>query len=155
MTEAAEEVKENVTPDGDNGSPLSGIANKKTLVPVLTTAAAAAAAGLAATKGPDLLKKISGEANHRAEELGSKAAEGAKKDILYGSGGAVDAWVRLLRAHAVERLLGRSRLLLGGVARRLDRRPHVRRGRGRTEVGEGCRGRRRQARRTRLQGVRP
>jgi uncharacterized membrane protein len=87
MTEAAEELKENVTPNGDSGSPLSGVTKKSTLVPVLTTAAAAAAAGLAATKGPDLLKKLSGEADHRAQELGGKAAAGAKKEILGGSGG--------------------------------------------------------------------
>jgi uncharacterized membrane protein len=87
MTEAAEELKEDVTPNGDSGSPLSGVTKKSTLVPVLTTAAAAAAAGLAATKGTDLLKKLSGEANHQAEELGSKAAEGARNEILGGSGG--------------------------------------------------------------------
>ena len=87
MAEATEELEETVSPDGDNGSPLSGIANKSTLVPVLTTAAAAAAAGLAVTKGPDLLKKLSGEADHRAEELGGKAAEGAKQKL--GSGGGV------------------------------------------------------------------
>ena len=87
MAEATEELEETVSPDGDNGSPLSGIANKSTLVPVLTTAAAAAAAGLAVTKGPDLLKKLSGGADHRAEELGGKAAEGAKQKL--GSGGGV------------------------------------------------------------------
>jgi uncharacterized membrane protein len=87
MAEATEEVKETVSPNGDSGSALSGITNKSTLVPLLTTAAAAAAAGLAATKGPDLLKKLSGEANHQAEELGSKAAEGAKKEV--GSGGGL------------------------------------------------------------------
>jgi uncharacterized membrane protein len=87
MTEATEELKDTVSPNGDSGSPLSGVANKSTLVPVLTTAAVAAAAGFAATKGPDLLKKLSGEANNRAEELGGKAAEGAKEQLLGGSGG--------------------------------------------------------------------
>ena len=106
MTEAAEELKENVT-NGDAGSPLSGIASKKTLVPVLTTAAAAAAAGLAATKGPDLLKKISGEANHQAEELGSKAAQGAKKEIFGGSGGGAGGMLGTLGKAA-------SKLLPGG-----------------------------------------
>ena len=57
-------------------------------MPALATAAAAAAAGLVATKGPDLLKKISGEADEEAEELGGKAAEGAKKK-LGASGGLV------------------------------------------------------------------
>jgi uncharacterized membrane protein len=56
-------------------------------LPALATAAAAAAAGLVATKGPDLLKKISGEADEEAEELGGKAAEGAKNQL--GSGGGL------------------------------------------------------------------
>jgi uncharacterized membrane protein len=50
-------------------------------MPALATAAAAAAAGLVATKGPDLVKKITGEADDQAEELGGKAAEGAKKQL--------------------------------------------------------------------------
>lgn len=88
MAEATEELKDQVSSDGDGaGSRVSGLANKSNLVPVLTTAAAAAAAGLAATKGPDLLKKLSGEVNNEAQELGGKAAEGAKQQILGGSGG--------------------------------------------------------------------
>jgi uncharacterized membrane protein len=81
MSEATEELKEKVSPNGDSGSALSGITSKSTLVPVLTTAAAAAAAGLAATKGPDLLRKLQGEANNEAEELGEKAVEGAKEQL--------------------------------------------------------------------------
>ena len=80
MAEATEQIKDSVT---NNGSSLS----KDKLLPALATAAAAAAAGLVATKGPDLLKKISGEADEEAEELGGKAAEGAKKQI--GSSGGL------------------------------------------------------------------
>jgi len=83
MTEATEELKEKVSQNGSDGG---GIVSKSNLVPALATAAAAAAAGLAATKGPDLLKKLTGEANEEAEQLGSKAAEGAKKQ-LSSSGG--------------------------------------------------------------------
>ncbi|MFL5920626.1 MAG: SRPBCC family protein [Gaiellaceae bacterium] len=88
MAEATEQLKETVSENGsgDGGSPLSGITNKSTLLPALATAAAAAAAGLAATKGPDLLKKLSGEANEEAEELGGKAAEGAKQQLSPGGG---------------------------------------------------------------------
>ena len=86
MAEATEELQEQVS-DSDNGSRLSGLASKDMLVPALTTAAAAAAAGLAATKGPDLLKKLSGGLDSQAEELGGKAAEGAKQQILGGGGG--------------------------------------------------------------------
>jgi uncharacterized membrane protein len=89
MAEAPEQLKETVSRDGsgDGGSRLSGFASKDNLMPVLATAAAAAAAGLAATKGPDLLKKLTGEASEEAEELGGKAAEGAKQQL--GSGGGV------------------------------------------------------------------
>jgi uncharacterized membrane protein len=83
MAEATEEVKEQVT--GGNGA--GGLASKDKIVPALATAAAAAAAGLAATKGPDLLKKLQGTADNQAQELGGKAAEGAKEQILGGSGG--------------------------------------------------------------------
>ena len=81
MSEATEKLKETVSPNGDSDSALSNVTNKGNLLPVLATAAAAAAAGLAATKGPDLLKKLSGEANEEVEELGGKAAEGAKQQL--------------------------------------------------------------------------
>jgi uncharacterized membrane protein len=88
MAEVTDEVKDKISQNGDGaGSALSGIANKDKLMPALATAAAAAAAGLVATKGPDLVKKLTGEANEEAEELGSKAAEGAKQQI--GSGGGM------------------------------------------------------------------
>src|SRR6185503_18766921 len=77
MAQAMEEVKDKISPDG-NGS---GMMSKDKLMPALATAAAAAAAGLVATKGPDLVKKLTGEANEEAEELGGKAAEGAKKQL--------------------------------------------------------------------------
>jgi uncharacterized membrane protein len=77
MAQAMEEVKDKISPDG-NGS---GMLSKDKLMPALATAAAAAAAGLVATKGPDLVKKLTGEADDQAEELGGKAAEGAKKQL--------------------------------------------------------------------------
>jgi uncharacterized membrane protein len=77
MAQAMEEVKDKISPEG-NGS---GMMSKDKLMPALATAAAAAAAGLVATKGPDLVKKLTGEANEEAEELGGKAAEGAKKQL--------------------------------------------------------------------------
>jgi len=123
MAEATEELEETVSPDGDNGSPLSGIANKSTLVPVLTTAAAAAAAGLAVTKGPDLLKKLSGEADHRAEELGGKAAEGAKQKL--GSGGGV-------MGKAASKLMGAAEAAAEAAARRAARPGACRSSAGRT-----------------------
>jgi uncharacterized membrane protein len=79
MADVTEELKEKVSPDGDSGSSLKG-----KLIPALATAAAAGAAGLAAKKGPDLLKKLSGQADDEAEELGGKALEGAKQQLASG-----------------------------------------------------------------------
>jgi len=76
MADTTEQLKETVSNDG-GGSPLS----KDKILPALATAGAAAAAGLVATKGPDMLKKLTGGANDEAEELGGKAAEGAKKQL--------------------------------------------------------------------------
>ena len=82
MAKATEELKEKISQNGsDSESPLGGIVSKSKLMPVLATAAAGAAAGLAAKKGPDLLKKVTGEANDQAEELGGKAVEGAKQQM--------------------------------------------------------------------------
>jgi uncharacterized membrane protein len=81
MAGATEELKDKISSDGDGGSALSGMTSKDKLMPALATAAAAAAAGLVATKGPDMLKKLTGEANEEAEDLGGKAAEGAKKQL--------------------------------------------------------------------------
>jgi len=110
VAEKTEEVKDKVSPNGDGGSRLSGLASKDKLMPALATAAAAAAAGLAATKGPDLLKKLGGEADEEAEELGGKAAEGATKQL--GSGGGV-------MGKAASKLTGRGGGQKGGKTRRL------------------------------------
>ena len=82
MAQATGELKDKISPDGDGDeSPVSGIASKDKVVPALATAAAAAAAGLLATKGPDLLKKLNGQADDKAEEFGGEAAEGAKQKL--------------------------------------------------------------------------
>jgi uncharacterized membrane protein len=83
VADVTEELKDKVSQDGDGGgSRLS----KDKLMPALATAAAAAAAGLVATKGPDLLRKVTGQADDQAEELGGKAAEGAKKQLGQNGG---------------------------------------------------------------------
>jgi uncharacterized membrane protein len=104
MADATEQLKDTVSDNG--GSPLS----KEKVLPALATAAAAAAAGLVATKGPDLLKKVSGEADEEAEELGGKAAEGAKQQL--GSSGG-------LAGKAASKLMGGSGGQKGGKTRRL------------------------------------
>jgi uncharacterized membrane protein len=58
------------------------------LVPVAAAAATAAAAGLAAKKGPDLMKKLQGEASEEGEELGKKGLQGLKKGLSSGGGPA-------------------------------------------------------------------
>src|SRR5205814_5940783 len=58
--------------------------------------AGAAAAGLAARKGPDIMKMLGSEANEEAEELGRKGAEGAKKELGGGGGIAGKAASKLL-----------------------------------------------------------
>jgi len=103
MAETTEQLKDMVSDNGD--SPLS----KGKVLPALATAAAAAAAGLVAVKGPDLLKKVSGEADEEAEELGGKAAEGAKQQL--GSSGG-------LAGKAASKLMG-GRGQEGGKTRRL------------------------------------
>jgi uncharacterized membrane protein len=69
--------------NGNGRSRLSALKSKGILLP----AAAATAAGLVATKGPDLMKMLESEASEEAEELGRKAAEGAKKEM--GAGGGI------------------------------------------------------------------
>ena len=78
MADATEELKDTVS---ENGSRLSGLTSKNVLLPAAATAAAAAAAGLAVQKGPDLMKKLQGEAGGEAEDLGQKSVEGAKKGL--------------------------------------------------------------------------
>jgi uncharacterized membrane protein len=70
-------------------SPLSALKSKDVLLPAAATAAAAVAAGLAAKKGPDVMKMLGSEADQQAEELGRKGAEGAKKALGGGGGGMV------------------------------------------------------------------
>jgi uncharacterized membrane protein len=76
--------------NGAGPSALSRLLSKDVLVPAAATAVTAAAAGLAAKKGPDLKKKLTGEAHEEAQELGSSAAEGAK-DAMTGGGGPLGA----------------------------------------------------------------
>ena len=68
-------------------STLSALTSKDVLLPAAATAAAAVAAGLAAKKGPDVMKMLGSDADHKAEELGRKGAEGAKNELLGGAGG--------------------------------------------------------------------
>jgi uncharacterized membrane protein len=82
---------------GQNGrSRLSGLKGKDILLPAAATAAAAAVAGLAAKKGPDLMKALGTEAGDEAEEIGRKGAEGAKKQLGGGGGLAGKAASKLL-----------------------------------------------------------
>jgi uncharacterized membrane protein len=64
------------------GKILSALKSKELLIP----AALSAASALAASKGPDLLKKLSGESQQEAEKLGQRAAEGAKESVGGGGG---------------------------------------------------------------------
>jgi uncharacterized membrane protein len=84
-----EQVKDQVTP-GQNGSVASRLLSKDILIPAAATAGIAAAAGLAATKGPDLKNKLVGSAKDSAEELGKAGASGAK-DAITGGGGPLGA----------------------------------------------------------------
>ena len=77
-------------------SRLSGLKSKDVLLPAAATAAAAVAAGLAAKKGPDVMKMLGSEAGEEAEEIGRKGAEGAKKQIGAGGGIAGKAASKLL-----------------------------------------------------------
>jgi len=95
---------------GENGrSRLSGLKGKDILLPAAATAAAAAVAGLAAKKGPDLMKALGSEAGEEAEELGRKGAEGAKKQLPGGG----------LAGKAASKLLGGAGGQSGGKTRRL------------------------------------
>ena len=83
--------------ESSNGkSLLSGLKSKEILLPAAATAAAAAAAGLAAKKGPDVMKMLGSDADQKAEELGRKGAEGAKKEMGAGGGIAGKAASKLL-----------------------------------------------------------
>ena len=80
--------------NGNGRSRLSALKSKGILLP----AAAATAAGLVATKGPDVMKMLGSEASEEAEELGRKGAEGAKKEMGAGGGIAGKAASKLLGA---------------------------------------------------------
>ena len=100
----ARELAEDVGRDGsDSGgkSRLSSLMSRDKLVPAAATAVTAAAAGLAAKKAPDLMKKISGTAEGRAETLGRRGAEGAKEALGGGGGGVIGK-----AAQAATKLLG-------------------------------------------------
>ena len=78
MAETVQELKDKVSSNGagDGGHGSSGL-----LIPAAATVATAAAAGLVAKKGPDLLKKLKGEAGEEGEELGKKGAQGLKEGL--------------------------------------------------------------------------
>ena len=84
MADVAEQVKDKVSPNGsgdeDSRSGLSE-KGKSVLLPAVATAATAAAARLAVKKGPDLMKKIKGEAVEEGEDVGRKGFEGIKKGL--------------------------------------------------------------------------
>ncbi len=87
VQEQAEQAKESLN---GGGSAFSKLLSKDVLIPVVATAATAAAAGYAAKKAPDVKNKITGEAKEGAQELGKEGAEGAKQSIL-GGGGSLGA----------------------------------------------------------------
>ncbi|HET8528547.1 MAG TPA: SRPBCC family protein [Gaiellaceae bacterium] len=80
---ATEDATSEVAGGGGEAKLFSALKSKELLIP----AALSAASALAASKGPDLLKKLSGEGEEQAERLGRKAAEGAKESV--GGGGGV------------------------------------------------------------------
>jgi uncharacterized membrane protein len=76
----ATEDKLSEVADGGGEKLISALKSKELLIP----AALSAAGALAATKAPDLLRKLSGESEEEAEKLGQKAAEGAKESMSGG-----------------------------------------------------------------------
>ena len=114
VEKARELAEEAGSQDGGNGggkSRLSSLMSKDKLVPAAATAVTAAAAGLAATKGPDLVKKLTGSAEGEAESLGRRGAEGAKQAL---GGGAVGKL-----GQAATKLLSGGGGQSGGKTRRL------------------------------------
>jgi len=86
MQGAAESVADKAS---GNGQGASSLISKDNLIPAAATAITAAAAGLAVTKGPDLMRKLSGGAKDQAEELGREGAQGAKEGLMGGKAGAL------------------------------------------------------------------
>ena len=118
MAEEARQPQGGLTGGGDtsNGaepSKLSRLLSKDVLIPAAVTAATAAGAGLAATKGPDLKKKLTGEAREGAQELGREGAEGAKQSLGGNALGSLAS--------------GASRLLGGGRSSKKTRRLPIQR----------------------------
>src|SRR3954452_23839488 len=111
--EVVDQAESKVSSNGNGGSVLSALKGKDVLLPAAATAAAAAVAGLAAKKGPDLMKSLNSEAGEEAEELGRKGAEGAKQQLTGGGAG--------LAGKAASKLLGGggSKGQTGGKTRRL------------------------------------
>src|SRR3954469_494306 len=94
--EVVDQAESKVSGNCNGGSVPSALKGKNALLHAPATAAAAAVAGLAAKKGPDLLKSLNSEAGEEAEELGRKGAEGAKKQLGGGGGIAGRAASKLL-----------------------------------------------------------
>jgi uncharacterized membrane protein len=69
---------------GGETNVISALKSKEFLIP----AGLSAAAAIAASKAPELMKKLSGESEEEAEKLGARAAEGAKQSVG-GVGGAL------------------------------------------------------------------
>src|SRR5919198_1893741 len=80
MAEQLEELEDEVSPNGSKAGG-SALTSKSVLLPAVATAAAAAVAGLAAKKGPDLLKKAKGEVGDEGEQVGRKSAQGFKEGL--------------------------------------------------------------------------
>ena len=79
IKEKAGELKDKATSNGGNGGMLSSLLSKEVVIPALVTAGGVAA--YAATKGVSGAKE---KAEEEAEEMGDRAAEGAKKNVAGG-----------------------------------------------------------------------
>ena len=94
---ATDDSKSEVAGGGGETKLVSALKSKELLIP----AALSAASALAASKGPGLLKKLSGETGDEAENLGAPAADGARKSVADAAGGG-------LAGKAMQKALGRS-----------------------------------------------
>jgi len=82
---ATDDSTSEVAGGGAENGLLSALKSKELLIP----AALSAASAIAASKAPDLMKKLSGEGGDEAEKLGARAADGAKESIVDGAGGGI------------------------------------------------------------------
>jgi len=80
---ATDDVMSNIA--GGETNVISALKSKEFLIP----AGLSAAAAIAASKAPELMKKLNGESEEEAEKLGARAAEGAKQSFGGGVGGAL------------------------------------------------------------------